>query len=159
MQRESVLRTRGLPFGLAVVAVSFTVAIGSWVAPRLDVPTQFWLSPIETVSIEGRDLRVVRVRYAQGLRGISTLGGLDGALFALDEVASTQAGMGMFDTLIPLDVVFFDETGRFIDRQTMPVCLSENCPVFRPSRPWQFAIEAPAASLSWVPTDAVLSRR
>ena len=130
----------------------------AWLVPRLDVPMEFWMPPIESVSIDGRELRVVRVGYTRGLREVESLGGLDGALFVLDEVASTSAGMGMGDTPIPLDVAFFDPAGQFIDRFTMPVCDIEDCPAYFPTRPWQFAIEAPAGDLACIPTTAILRR-
>ena len=66
--------------------------------------------------------------------------------------------MGMFDTRMPLDLVFFDPAERFITRYTMPVCESEVCPTFYPKRPWQFAIEAPANELSWIADQATLTR-
>ena len=43
-----------------------------------------------------------------------------------------------------------------IDRFTVPVCANTPCPVFYPTRTWQFAIEAPAGSLDWIPLDAQL---
>ena len=55
--------------GLTTVAtVDRLVAAVARVAPRLDVPSRFWSSPIETVSIDGRPLRAVRVGYNQVLR-------------------------------------------------------------------------------------------
>ena len=147
---------RPLRIGLAIASVGSLIIGAAWIGPRLDVPVEFWLSPVETVSIDGRELRVVRVGYSQGLRGVRTLGGLDGALFVLD--APTRGGMGMFDTRIPLDVVFFDSDGRFIDRLSMSVCESKDCPSYVPSRNWQFAIEAPAGGLAWVTHAAVLRR-
>jgi uncharacterized membrane protein (UPF0127 family) len=154
-----VERLRNLVAGLTVaVAIGGLVAVGAWLVPRLDVPSQFWFSPMEAVSIDGRALRVVQVGYNQGLRTVETLGGLDGALFVLDHVADIESGMGMFDTRMALDVVFFDASGRFITRYTMPVCESEDCPAYYPARPWQFAIEAPAGSLSWIADSATLAR-
>ena len=149
---------RRVAAGIGLAAVAIVVLGLLWVAPRVGVPTEFWFSPIETVTVDGRELRVVRVDYAQGLRGVRSLGNLDGALFALDQVAPTDAGMGMDDTLMPLDVVFFDPDGRFIVRHTMPVCHSTDCSVFFSNRPWQFAIEAPAESLAWMPATAALSQ-
>jgi uncharacterized membrane protein (UPF0127 family) len=143
---------------VALVALMAAALAVVWGGPRLDIPSRFWLSPIESVSVGDRELRVVRVGYAQGLRDVESLGALDGALFVLDQTAGTDAGMGMYDTRIPLDVVFFDSTGRFIDRFTMPVCSGEICPTFYPSRPWLFAIEAPAGSLSWIGEGAKLDR-
>jgi uncharacterized membrane protein (UPF0127 family) len=129
-----------------------------WVGPRLDVPVRFWGSPLPVVTVDGRELRVVEVEYASGLRHVDSLGGLDGALFRFDRPLSIGNGMGMAGTLIDLDVVFFDPNGRAIDRFTMTVCETQDCPGYYPSRPWQFAIEAPAGALDWVEEGAELRR-
>jgi uncharacterized membrane protein (UPF0127 family) len=132
---------------------------GLWLAPRADVPVRFWLSPISVVRVADRELRVVHVEYASGLRHVESLGGLDGALFQFDEPLPTRKGMGMAGTLIPLDVVFFDPAGRAIERFTMPVCTTPSgCPGYFPGQPWQFAIEAPAGALAWVGEGAQLRR-
>jgi hypothetical protein len=129
-------RVRLIAAGLAAAAIlGGLIAAGVSVAPRLDVPTAFWPSQIETVAIDGRPLRVVRVGYNQGLREVETLGGLDGALFVLDHVADTDAGMGTFDTRMPLGVAFFDAAGRFITAIPRP-CASRRTvpPSTRPDR-------------------------
>jgi uncharacterized membrane protein (UPF0127 family) len=134
-----------------VVALVASAAVSLfWLSPRLDVPVQLWASAIRVVSVDGRQLRVAEVEYSSGLRHVPSLGGLDGALFAFDTVLTTDKGMGMAGTLIPLDVVFFDPEGRFIDRYTMPVCETQECPGYFPRRPWQYAIEAPAGTLDWI---------
>ncbi|HET9346267.1 MAG TPA: DUF192 domain-containing protein [Candidatus Limnocylindrales bacterium] len=136
---------------MVLVAVTVT-----WVVPRLDVPVQFWASPLRVVTVDGRELRVIEVEYASGLRHVDSLGGLDGALFRFDQPLSTGKGMGMAGTLMDLDVVFFDPEGRAIDRHTMTVCVTQDCPGYYPSRPWQYAIEAPAGALEWVKPGAQL---
>jgi uncharacterized membrane protein (UPF0127 family) len=139
-----------------VAAVVLVVVTAAWVVPRLDVPMRFWGNPIRTVSVDGRELRVVEVDYASGLRHVDSLLGLDGALFRFAAPLSTGKGMGMAGTLMDLDVVFFDPAGRAIDRFTMTVCETQDCPGYYPSRPWQYAIEAPAGALEWVQEGAQL---
>ena len=142
-----------------IVVVGAVVAgLALFVSPRLGVPVRFWFAPIESISIGGRDVRVLRVDYGQGLRGVESLGDLDGALFVLNRVAGSDQGMGMEGVTMPLDVVFFDADGRLVDRYTMPICVNEPCDAYYPSRPWQFAIEAPAQSLLWISSSAVLTR-
>jgi uncharacterized membrane protein (UPF0127 family) len=141
-----------------VVVGALVAGLALFVSPRLGVPVQFWFAPTESISIGGRDLRVLRVAYGQGLRGVESLGDLEGALFVRSRVAGTDEGMGMEGVTMPLDVVFFDADGRFVDRHTMPICVNEPCDAYYPRRPWQFAIEAPARSLSWISTSAVLTR-
>ena len=128
----------------------------SWIAPRLDIPVRFWGNPVRVVTVDGRELRVVEVEYQSGLRHVDSLLGLDGALFRFDRPLSTGKGMGMAGTLMDLDVVFFDPDGRAIERHTMTVCRTQDCPGYYPSRPWQFAIEAPAGALEWVQEGAQL---
>ena len=139
-----------------MAAVVLILVVVTWVVPRLDVPVRFWGSPIRVVTVDGRELRVVEVEYASGLRHTDSLGGLDGALFRFDQPLSTGKGMGMAGTLMDLDVVFFDPDRRAIDRHTMTVCTTQDCPGYYPSRPWQYAIEAPAGALEWVEEGAQL---
>jgi uncharacterized membrane protein (UPF0127 family) len=141
-----------------VVVGGLIAAFALVVSPWLGVPARFWFAPIEAVSIDGRDLRVVRVDYGQGLREVESLGDLDGALFVRSRVAGTDEGMGMEGARMSLDVVFFDADGVFIDRYTMPVCEVEACEDFYPGRPWKYAIEAPAGSLVWISASALLTR-
>jgi len=126
--------------------------------PRLDIPPRFWGSEIETVEVDGRTLRLVHVDYQNGLRGVDSLGGLDGALFVLPRTMSNGHGMGMDRVPIPLDVAFFDPAGRFVDRHTMALCESGACPGYYPDGAWQFAIEAPAGALQWIDEGSILRR-
>jgi uncharacterized membrane protein (UPF0127 family) len=116
----------------------------------------FWLSRIETRSIGSHQLRLVQATsYAQGLRGVATLGTLDGMLFELADPFGPH-GMGMDGVLFPLDVAFFTPDGQLIDRFSMPICGEVNCPAHIPSRAWKFAIEAPEGTLAWIHPGAVL---
>jgi uncharacterized membrane protein (UPF0127 family) len=152
-------RSRRVQGAIAIVAVVVSaIGVVAWVAPRLEVPARFWLAPVSTVRVDDRELRVVEVDYASGLRGVDSLGGLDGALFVLPQVMSEGHGMGMRGTLIDLDVAFFDPDGRFVGRHTMAVCETQVCPAYRPTAPWQFAIEAPAGALAWIGEGSVLRR-
>ena len=55
-----------------------------------------------------RDLRI------QGLRGVADLGFLDGMLFVFD--AERLVSFTMRDTVMPIDIAFFDATGELVDR-------------------------------------------
>lgn len=154
-EKRGKMRGR-IEVGLGIVSAVVLVAGVAWVVPRQDVPIQFWSSPLRTVRVQDRQLRVVVVSYQTGLRDVPTLGGLDGALFLLDHTVPAGAGMGMDDVVMPLDVVFFGPDGQFIERFTMPLCEEETCPVFTPSTAWRAAIEGPAGSLAWVSDAAVL---
>ncbi|MEA3502816.1 MAG: DUF192 domain-containing protein, partial [Actinomycetota bacterium] len=68
-----------------------------------------------TITIDGRELSVAvadtQALRAQGLMGVTDLGGLDGMLFVFQE--TTDGGFWMKDTLIALDIAFFDAGGVF----------------------------------------------
>ncbi|MFN2485539.1 MAG: DUF192 domain-containing protein, partial [Acidimicrobiia bacterium] len=58
--------------------------------------------------------------WAKGLMGVDELGDLDGMLFVFsDEVLSP---VWMKDTLIPLDIAFFNSEGILVDAVAMEPC-------------------------------------
>ena len=76
---------------------------------------------------------------AQGLMGVTDLGGRDGMLFVFAEDVS--GGFWMKDTLIPLDIAFFDADGVLVDLLTMVPCESDPCPIYTPTGAYRYAIE------------------
>jgi len=90
---------------------------------------------------------------AQGLMGVTDLGGLDGMFFVYDE--DTDSGFWMKDTLMPLDIAFFTASGAFVDLISMTPCTVYPCEVYRPSGTYRYAIEAPPGSFTGSPTLAV----
>ena len=111
-----------------------------------------------TISIDDRDLTVAVADTPQarrrGLMGITDLGGLDGMLFVFDN--DIEAGFWMKDTLIPLDIAFFDVEGLAVDRLSMEPCTANPCPTYNAAGPYRFAVEAPAGDLSFVGEGSVL---
>lgn len=103
-----------------------------------------------TVSVSGEPWSVAVADTAglrsQGLMGITDLGDLDGMLFVFD--ADTDAGFWMKDTLIPLDVAFFDEDGGLVDLLAMEPCRADPCPTYTPSGDYRFALEASQGRLA-----------
>ena len=83
---------------------------------------------------------------ARGLMDVERLPDDQGMVFLWDE-PSTVA-FWMKDTLIPLDIAFWDQKGRIFDIQQMQPCavpegqLAETeCPLYRPSDPYVGALE------------------
>ena len=78
---------------------------------------------------------------AQGLRGVEDLGAYDGMAFVYD--VPTTTGFTMADTLISLDIGFYDSEGSLVDRLEMEPCpdAQEACPVYRPGGSFRVAIE------------------
>jgi uncharacterized protein len=78
----------------------------------------------------------------KGLMGRKSLKDHEGMIFYFDQTA-THA-FWMFNTLIPLAVVFVDERNVVVDVQFMNPCLSpksESCPVYVARQPSRIAIE------------------
>lgn len=113
---------------------------------------------VVTVDDQALDVVVVSTPEArtQGLRAVDDLGDLDGMLFTWggDTVTSRFT---MEDTLISLDIAFFDADGQFVDGFTMPPCETEPCPLFAASAPYSYALEVPAGSLQGVGEGSSLS--
>ena len=92
---------------------------------------------------------------AKGLMGVTDLGDLDGMLFFWRHDGNA---MWMKDTLIPLDVVWFNEDGTYKDRASMVPCPLEPCAEYAPSDGFDFryAIEAPTGDLDWIDESTVI---
>ncbi|MDP8959578.1 MAG: DUF192 domain-containing protein [Actinomycetota bacterium] len=122
------------------------------------VPAALRGFPVREVELDGRLWWVAVAdspeRRAQGLMGVDDLGGLDGMLFVFDE--PVVPAFWMKDTLIPLDVAFFDGHGRLVEVQQMEPCRRQPCPTYAPDSPVRWALEAPAGNLVGLPESARL---
>ena len=90
----------------------------------------------------------------QGLMNITDLGSLSGMVFVFEQDSST--GFWMKNTLIPLDIAFFDADGRFVDGFTMEPCTTSDCPTYRPSGSYRYALEMRAGDMHPNPQQLVL---
>ncbi|NNC93204.1 MAG: DUF192 domain-containing protein [Acidimicrobiia bacterium] len=84
----------------------------------------------------------------QGLMGVEDLDPLFGMLFVF-ESASVRS-FWMKDTLIPLDIAFFDSSGAFVTKTTMEPCRVDDCPTYSSERAARYALEAPQGALDGV---------
>jgi uncharacterized membrane protein (UPF0127 family) len=93
---------------------------------------------------------------AQGLMGVTDLGDLDGMLFYWRHEAN--GGFWMKDTLIPLDIAWFNEDGSYAGRDSMVPCEAEPCPTYNPEGDpdYRYAIEARPGDLDWVDESTVI---
>lgn len=79
---------------------------------------------------------------SQGLRRVEELPAeIDGMLFVWE--TPTPAVFGMKDTLIPLDVWFFDEEGALTGTHAMTPCNDEPCVTYPTPGPVRWALETP----------------
>lgn len=77
----------------------------------------------------------------RGLMNVTDLGELDGMLFVMDE--TVRSAFTMRDTLIPLSIAFFTESGDLVDLLEMTPCDEEPCPTYRPRGSYRYAVEVP----------------
>jgi uncharacterized protein len=66
----------------------------------------------------------------------------EGMLFVFSQ--SEQLSFWMKSTLIPLDLLFFDENGEFINGHTMEPCSGDPCKNYRSARDAKYALEVNA---------------
>jgi hypothetical protein len=81
---------------------------------------------------------------SRGLMGVTDLVDVDGMLFVFVTETYTepvQSSFWMKDTLIPLDIWFFDYSGKLVDMLTMTPCDSEPCQLYTPAGPYHYALE------------------
>lgn len=110
-------------------------------APRCDLP-----SPIlkfdttnGTVSLRVETANTPEER-AQGLMGRASLPADAGMAFLYD--APMKDSFWMKDTLIPLSIAFWDESGRIISILDMSPCKADPCRTYSPGVPLSGAVEA-----------------
>lgn len=91
----------------------------------------------------------------QGLRRVEELpDGLDGMLFVFEEPKSVT--FGMRETIIPLDIWWFDGEGALLGSTAMTPCPAEPCAFYASPAPVAWALETPQGERSF-PPDVVLS--
>lgn len=103
------------------------------------------------VALDDRCLRVVVAdendERVQGLRAVDGLDPYDAMLFVFD--APSSARFTMADTLIALDIGWYDSAGALVDRTTMQPCpgTEAECPTYAARGPYRYALETEAGAL------------
>jgi uncharacterized membrane protein (UPF0127 family) len=82
---------------------------------------------------------------SRGLMGVEDLGQLDGMLFVFQDDAVRL--FWMKDTLIPLDIAFFDSKGVMVTKTSLCPCLDDDCPHYSSERLARYALETPLGDL------------
>ncbi len=117
--------------------------------PLPDVPEAVASFGTATLALDGTNLLVAVAddsdERRQGLMGLEDLGDLDGMLFVFG--GDTESGFWMKNTLIPLDIAFFNAEGVFVDGFRMEPCTADPCPTYRPGGSYRYALEMPAGTM------------
>jgi uncharacterized membrane protein (UPF0127 family) len=98
-----------------------------------------------TIRVGGQPFEVVLAdqgdeRY-QGLRERDDIGPYDGMLFVFDRPTSTSFTMSTVP--VPLEIGFYDDDGRVVDRLLMQPCpdAQSQCPLYSAQGPFTYALE------------------
>ena len=124
----------------------------------IKMPPQIETFRVKQVQIGDRELTLAiadnPTLRRQGLQGVTDLEDLDGMLFFWRHDGDA---FWMKDTLIPLDIVWFNEDGTFKGRDSMVPCTADPCPTHQPDNlDFRYAIEAPPGTLDWITADTVI---
>jgi len=141
------------PAGTDTEAATTIAAVTSTTEPGSPaVPPQVADYDVQSVQVGDRMLLLAIADNPslrqQGLQGVTDLGDLDGMLFFWRHDGDP---FWMKDTLIPLDIVWFNPDGAYKDRASMVPCTEDPCPTYAPDDlDFRFAIEAPPGTLDWI---------
>ncbi len=126
----------------------------------VDVPPSLADYAVENVLVGDRELLLAIADgpslRRQGLQGVTDLLDLDGMLFFWRHDGDT---FWMKDTLVPLDIVWFNEDGTYKDRASMVPCAEDPCVTYSPAGglDFRFAIEAKPGDLDFINESTVIT--
>lgn len=127
--------------GLLAVLLSFAWyrSVYAPIADRLPITFQSPDGRVVSLNLEAADESHER---EEGLMFRKRLSEGDGMIFVYDQ--SAFMNFWMKNTLIPLDILFFNEDNTFISRTTMQPCVADPCEIYESGQPARYAIEVNA---------------
>jgi uncharacterized protein len=132
--------TAGLVLALSAVACSHGAPPPAFSTAEVSISTQDGASVRLDVQVADDD-----AERELGLMDRTTVAPYDGMAFVWQRPVETS--FWMKDTLIPLTVAFWDETGRIVSILDMPPCRADPCPTYDPGTPVLGALEVPQGDL------------
>jgi len=144
-----------------VTEITSTTAVveeGSSSPGAVKMPPQIDTYRVKQVEVGDREMTLAIADNPslrrQGLQGVTDLEDLDGMLFFWRHDGDA---FWMKDTLIPLDIVWFNPNGTYKGRASMEPCAADPCPTYQPDDlEFRYAIEAPAGALDWITQDTTI---
>jgi uncharacterized membrane protein (UPF0127 family) len=131
--------------GAALVALALS---GFWYsrthAPEFDAEaskTVVFRSPDNNGISLQLEIAKTQEERSKGLMFRETLNEGHGMLFIFD--TNQYLSFWMKNTLIPLDILFFNNAGKFVSRTSMEPCITSECPSYPSGGPATYAVEVP----------------
>jgi hypothetical protein len=125
---------------LLVLSAAILTACGGSAAPVEGLPSG--ALAIDTGAGEVRfQVSIAETTEARtrGLMGVEELADDSGMVFL--ELQPVQSGFWMKNTLIPLSIAFWDESGEILAILDMEPCLKDPCELYNPGVSWIGAVE------------------
>jgi uncharacterized membrane protein (UPF0127 family) len=110
-----------------------------------DLSVQHAGGTVLSLTVEIADTPAAREK---GLMGVQQLSDSQGMVFVWPHAQNAQ--FWMKDTLIPLDIAFWDGTDQVVDMQAMTPCTADPCPTYASASPYVAAVEVRGGLLSKV---------
>jgi uncharacterized membrane protein (UPF0127 family) len=137
---------RALACALLVAGTLLTACGGGGAAPLPttsargfqlgDITVQRGNTTVLTLTVEIADTPAAREK---GLMGVTKLSDQEGMAFIFPRLQRAQ--FWMKDTLIPLDIAFWDTGGAVVDTQSMTPCTADPCATYASAQPYVGAVE------------------
>ena len=125
-----------------LVLILLLAACGSDAAPVGGERVPLRITTAEGVTTLQVEIADDREERAEGLSNRTSMPADAGMAFLWDE--PVEAEFWMKDTLIPLQIAFWDERGRIVGLIEMEPCEADPCPTYGPDEPFVGAVEANA---------------